>query len=325
MDLEKIQAYRDKQKTAEKERLQRKREGIQTSVITAAISDAAKRQIKHRELTTTKVNVQNNLATPEDIAKVVTALQDLSVALKPESIELQPLIEKLEALGSKLDSLPSKLPKVPKPNDTVKVSNIGELKSEFKQITDAVKALEFNPVFDPKIEVKPADVTVSATEVDLKPLLKAVEALQKEFKALNSKEYQTDLEPLIEASRATTAAIQGLRFPVPNYVIPFKDSSGKGTQVQLQSDASVPVTIIGGSSSSGKATDAYGIQAISDDGTYKYFFFEDDSANYYVMRKHKTNNTFSYTKGTGGYASVYVSSTAGPSGTPTWADRGATF
>ncbi len=74
-----------------------------------------------------------------------------------------------------------------------------------------------------------------------------------------------------------------------------------------------------------KASDAYGIQAISDDGTYKYFFFEDDSAKYYVMRKHKTNKTFSYTKGTGGYASVYVNSTSGPSGSPTWADRGPTF
>ena len=81
----------------------------------------------------------------------------------------------------------------------------------------------------------------------------------------------------------------------------------------------------GSSSSLAKSTDAYGVQAISDDGTYKYFFFEDDSANYYVMRKHKTNKTFSYTKGTGGYASVYVNSTSGPSGSPTWADRGATF
>jgi hypothetical protein len=81
----------------------------------------------------------------------------------------------------------------------------------------------------------------------------------------------------------------------------------------------------GSSSSSGKATDAYGIQAISDDGTYKYFFFEDASANYYVMRKHQTNSTFSYTKGTGGYSSVYQSAILGPSGTPTWADYGTTF
>lgn len=79
------------------------------------------------------------------------------------------------------------------------------------------------------------------------------------------------------------------------------------------------------SSSSGKPTDVYGIQAISDDGTYKYFFFEDASENYYIMRKTLATSVFEYTKGTGGYSAVYVDSTSGPSGSPTWADYGATF
>ena len=74
-----------------------------------------------------------------------------------------------------------------------------------------------------------------------------------------------------------------------------------------------------------KEADRYGIQAISDDGTYKYFFFEDASANYYIMRKNKTTSVFDYTKGTGGYASVYVSSSAGPSGSPTFDTYGNIF
>jgi hypothetical protein len=81
----------------------------------------------------------------------------------------------------------------------------------------------------------------------------------------------------------------------------------------------------GGSSSSGKATDAYAISAISDDGTYKYFYYEDASANYYIMRKTLATSVFQYTKGTGGYSTVYVSATAGPSGSPTWAAYGTTF
>lgn len=81
----------------------------------------------------------------------------------------------------------------------------------------------------------------------------------------------------------------------------------------------------GGGSATAKPTDAYGVQAISDDGTYKYFFFEDASANYYIMRKTTATSLFKYTKGTGGYSAVYVSSTAGPSGSPTWADYGTTF
>jgi hypothetical protein len=95
-------------------------------------------------------------------------------------------------------------------------------------------------------------------------------------------------------------------------------------RLKVNSDGSIDVN--GASSSSGgKATDAYGWQATSDDGTYKYFYFEDASANYYIMRKHKTNKVATYTKGTGGYASVYVSSSAGPSGSPTWAAYGTTF
>lgn len=74
-----------------------------------------------------------------------------------------------------------------------------------------------------------------------------------------------------------------------------------------------------------KPTDAYSYQAASDDGTYKYFFFEDKDLNYYVMRKTLATGFFGYTKGTGGFATVYVNSTTGPSGSPTWASYGTTF
>lgn len=74
-----------------------------------------------------------------------------------------------------------------------------------------------------------------------------------------------------------------------------------------------------------KDSDRFGIQAVSDDGTYKYFFFEADDADYYVMRKNKSTKVFTYTAGTGGYSTVYQSDILGPSGSPTWADRGATF
>jgi hypothetical protein len=78
-------------------------------------------------------------------------------------------------------------------------------------------------------------------------------------------------------------------------------------------------------SSPAKDSDRFGIQAISDDGTYKYFFFEADDADYYILRKNKTTKVFSYAAGTGGYASVYQSAILGPSGTPTWGDKGTIF
>jgi len=74
-----------------------------------------------------------------------------------------------------------------------------------------------------------------------------------------------------------------------------------------------------------KSSDEYGINAISEDATYKYFWFEADDLDYYIMRKNKTTSVFTFTKGTGGYTSVYINETSGPTGSPTWGTRGATF
>lgn len=74
-----------------------------------------------------------------------------------------------------------------------------------------------------------------------------------------------------------------------------------------------------------KPTDLYGIQAISNDGTYKYFFFEDADTNYYVLRKLIATSVFSYVAGNGSYTTVYQSSVLGPSGSPNWQSYGLTF
>lgn len=76
---------------------------------------------------------------------------------------------------------------------------------------------------------------------------------------------------------------------------------------------------------SAKLSSGYAWQATSNDGTYKYFFFENASTDYYIMRKHIANKVATYTKGVGGYASVYQSPTLGPSGSPTWASYGNVF
>lgn len=81
----------------------------------------------------------------------------------------------------------------------------------------------------------------------------------------------------------------------------------------------------GGSSSSGKAIDAYAVQAKSDDGTYIYYFRENATPDYAIMRKHKTTGVWSFAKGTGSYAAVYVDASSGPSDSPTWGTYGAIF
>ena len=78
-------------------------------------------------------------------------------------------------------------------------------------------------------------------------------------------------------------------------------------------------------SGGGKATNMYGYQSKSTTATHKYFFYEDASLNWYIMRKTIATGVMDYTKGTGGYASVYVDSTSAPSGSPTFASYGNTF
>jgi hypothetical protein len=81
----------------------------------------------------------------------------------------------------------------------------------------------------------------------------------------------------------------------------------------------------GGGSSSAKPTDAYGYSAKSITATYKYFFFEDASLNWYILRKTIATGQIDYSKGTGGYESVYVNSTSAPVGPMTFDNYGAIF
>lgn len=81
----------------------------------------------------------------------------------------------------------------------------------------------------------------------------------------------------------------------------------------------------GGGSSAAKTSDTYAFQAKADDGTYTYYYFEATGSGWYIRRKNKTTLVHDFTKGTGGYTSVYVDATHGPSGSPTFARYGSTF
>lgn len=74
-----------------------------------------------------------------------------------------------------------------------------------------------------------------------------------------------------------------------------------------------------------KQSDLYGYQATSEDATYEYIFKEDKDGNWLIVRLHKTTDVATYSRGTGGYASIYVDADSAPSGSHTWASYGATF
>jgi len=190
-----------------------------------------------------KVSVQEKLATPEDIKGVVKALDTLAVKLRPEAIEWQPVLVALKEVSSELKKVPKTLPSIPKPLDTISVSNLKEFERYISPLAKSIDKLELNPVFDPKITVKPADVNVNEQKIDIEPLVKAIGELKSGITGLATNAVASeDLTPLVEATKATTRAINSLQFPVANYILPFKDpTTGKATQIILNADGKLPV------------------------------------------------------------------------------------
>lgn len=232
-------AYAKQREEAEnKAKEQKDTESKDTAIL--AVIKAAKAQIQHREVHEPKVEVKNfpDIAQREDITALQEAITSLEEKLKPEKEDYTPLLDKLQELVSAIECLPKEYPDSPEPIEEVTVKN----QIDLAPLAEAINKIDFQPKFDPKITVKPADVK---TEIDLEPIVSAIQALSDAFKSVEAKEYpEVDLMPVIEATRATTQAINNLQFPVPNYILPFKDpTTGKATQVTLGADGSLPIDI----------------------------------------------------------------------------------
>lgn len=289
--------------------------------------------VKFLDKKVTKTEVINQLrevSTP-DVLKVVAAVEKLDDTVQQNKIDLSGVEQELKNAVEQLKQVPKTLPDAPEAIESVKVSNLSDI--DLKPLLDAINALDLKveaPVVNvdaPKVDVAAPDLKpIKAIFTDLLKAVKNIKMPDVKLEATDTSKIEKELEKQTKQLDELIKQPKGGGGGGGNGS-PYVDSTGKVVNVELEMDGSIPVTVKSGgsSSSSGKTTDAYGWQATSDDGTYKYFYFEDASANYYVMRKHKTNKVATYTKGTGGYTTVYVSSSAGPSGSPTWSTYGGTF
>jgi hypothetical protein len=304
---------------------------VQDTVLSAVTS-----LIKYLEGHTTKTEVVNQLRsinTP-DVFNVVKAIEILDGTVKEGKPDFTPLIEVMGRVESQLQELPREFPTYEQ-RDSVSVDNLKGIEDNLLSVKNAVDGLELH-VDAPVVNVdKP----------DLKPIKESLTKVVDAVKSIKFPEIPvtdvTGVEKELKNLGKTLGLLDKGQAKANKTLIKIADKpvsrggGGGGRATPYQDSNGIPafVTLTGGAvpisgsltSTPAKDTDRFGIQAVSDDGTYKYFFFEADDADYYIMRKHKTNKTFTYTAGTGGYAAVYVSSSAGPSGSPTWADRGATF
>lgn len=122
----------------------------------------------------------------------------------------------------RISALPEGISQVLESQDNSEV-----LLSELQKVTSAIKSLQLNP----SIKVSPPD---------LAPVARSLESLSKDIKAIKIPENKVDLSSLEAAIKETTKTIKGLSFPTPNYVLPFKDSNGAATQLQLNSSGTIP-------------------------------------------------------------------------------------
>lgn len=273
--------------------------------------DKNKTQVDRSKLTIEQVaqleqyeSSQKQLKALEDVSKklqnVVSVLNTQQGKSEKSSGDMGAL---LMDIRESIDELVSK--ETPESPDYAKpvVEAVSKLE---KALTASIKQVEVKPqvnVSTPKVDVPGVDLT--GVEKVLKGDIP--KAFEKAIKSI-PKAPEVDNKPLLEQLKELSDKLSDIDVGVRLKPVP----------------GSMKVTNVDGGSI-GKATDGYGIQAISDDGIYKYYFFEDSAGNWYILRKTLATSVFLYTKGTGGYASVYQSDILGPSGSPTFASYGATF
>jgi len=148
-------------------------QSLENTVLTAIAS-----LVRFMDGKTTKTEVVNQLksiATP-DVEKVVKAVEKLDQSVLTNKIDLKPLEDLLKGVRREVSLIPKEHAKQEKV-ESVKVSNLSEVKLDVSSLEKAIKALKLDPTIDVKAPV------VSVDAPDLKPiqdvmldLLKAVRA-----------------------------------------------------------------------------------------------------------------------------------------------------
>lgn len=257
----------EKESVKKDQKSQQSLESAKAQVIDAMVQ-STKANMKHRENTTTKVEVQNDMAETGDVNRAIEAINNLALLMvaqgqqKPSinMIDGSDLGERFNELGNTLTELLTAVRKDTRQDDNMKAVTdkldgfIKQLKSlRVAPDSDSTKSLANIERALGKLDVKPVvniptpKVTVQGTSVDLTPLQSLLGEVRDALK--DNKPAETDFDPVISGLDSIQNAITSMRFPVPNYVLPFKDSNGKDTQVQLDASGNVPTS--GGGSGGG--------------------------------------------------------------------------
>lgn len=211
----------------------------------------------------------------ETVLQLADKLERLADQL--EGSGLSAIAEKLETFNEKLSGMPEQIAQMQSVSDK-------KLNAWISQVNQALSSIELNPQF----QVDAPNVEVTAPSVDLSPITNLVSGIEKSINSavgsIKMPESKDRTDELKEAMCEVRDAINGLVFPVAEHPLPFKDTNGRGVQVQLDGSGNLPISasisgadgaITDGVSSSVKATvieststpGTFGLVTLSPDGT----------------------------------------------------------
>ena len=295
---------RIKQQTEDKARLQldqaRHEQTVSTlTSIDTTIVEVMQRLVSYLDGKITKTEVINQIesvSTP-DVAKVVEAISELGIITESNRIDLEPLKLALLSLGEKLDQLPKTFPETKE----VSVSNFPEFPEQ--------------------------------KEIDLSPIIKAIEKIKIVAEAPNINVDAPDLSSLDKGLANVVKSINSIKFPtIPKTDLTKVEKKLDTSNKLLKEIVEKPVGG-GGSGSSWPAINSDGITqplnvdqsgnlltkstisggdpfikykiADTDDASAtKYYGFTDVNGNWYILRE--SSSTYRYSTGTTNYATNWT-------------------
>ncbi len=194
--------------------------------IDTTIVEVMQRLVSYLDGKITKTEVVNQIesvATP-DVAKVVEAITELGIITESNRLDLSPLKEALLGLGEKLDQLPKSFPEIP---TEVSVKNFPEVPEQ--------------------------------KEIDLSPVIKAIEKIKMVAEAPNIQVDAPNLDPIEKGLSNVVKSIDSIEFPEIPKTDLSKVEKKLDTSNKILKDLLEKPTGGGGGGSSWVATDQNGI------------------------------------------------------------------
>ena len=268
MDQEKINQFREEQAKLKKEQAKAQLSIDNAKIIKNSVDNSTVQNKANADKIASAVNSGAN-ATAEEVKKsssnILSALENNSSSISDalNNLVVATVMSRDPELVNVVSNFTELLSSLNNASDKLGKSPLNEIPAVNKQLTKALQDFiklesskdepDYTKAFDSlqkaieKLDIKPViNVPKQEMKIDLKP----VENLLKEVKdAVSANEItipETNLDGVILGLQAVQDTIANLRFPVPNFMLPFTNSVGKDTQMQLNADGSLPVTVVSG-------------------------------------------------------------------------------